>query len=74
MEIADRMFVMNRDWDPIYLRELITQDFCDFWDLWHTTFCNMELMKAAERVDRHAPVMEDICLDATTLCQAVKKF
>ena len=30
MDIADRVFVTNRDWDSHYLRELVTQDLYDF--------------------------------------------
>ena len=30
MELSDRVFVTNRDWDPQYLREIAMQDFYDF--------------------------------------------
>ena len=30
MELSDWLFVTNRDWDPHYLRELVTQDFYEF--------------------------------------------
>ena len=72
MELANRVFMANRDWDPMYLRELLAQDFYEFRDLWHSTVTDMELVRAAETPQRYSPVVEDISLDDSTLCQAVE--
>ena len=34
MDIADRVFVTNLDWDPQYLMECVMQDFYDFTEHW----------------------------------------
>ena len=30
MELSDRVFTANQDWDPTYLRYIFSQDFYDF--------------------------------------------
>ena len=74
MELADRLFIHNRDWDPSYLKELFTEDFYDFRDLWQNTVTDMELLSVTEAVDKYSPVVEDISMDDSTLCQAVEEI
>ena len=71
MELADRMFLTNRDWDPCYLRDLVSQDFYEFRELWQSNVCDGELVKAA---DKYYPEVEDISLDDDTLCNAVEEI
>ena len=74
MEMTDRVFISNRDWDPAYLSEIFTQDFYEFRDLWQTSVPDMELVRAVETVDKYSPVVEDISLDDSTLCKAVEEI
>ena len=75
MDIADRLFVTNRDWDPHYLRELVTQDFYDFTEHWNTSITDMELLAAEGPLSgKYLPVVEDISLDEDTLYEAVEQI
>ena len=62
------------DTDPCYLKELVSQDFYDFRELWQNSVTDMELITAAETVDRYCPIVEDISLDDSTLCKAVEEI
>ena len=73
MDIADRLFVTNLDWDPIYLRECVMQDFYDFSEHWQNSILDMELLEG-ERPSRYTPVVEDISLDDETLYEAVEQI
>ena len=75
MDIADRLFVTNCDWDPHYLRELVTQDFYDFTEHWNTSITDMELLVAEGPLSaKYLPVVEDISLDDDTLYEAVEQI
>ena len=77
MDLADRIFFTNRDWDPQYLREVVCQDFYEFKEHWQTSISDMELIEAAERgpsAMNYCPVVEDISLDDDTLCEAVEQI
>ena len=76
MDIPDRLFAMNRDWDPQYLRELVTQDFYEFKHLWLNSLLDMELLAATKGGSnaRYCPVMEDISLDGQTLYDNVEQI
>ena len=74
MDISDHYFVTNRDWDPSYLQEIVSQDFYDFKDLWQSNMCDRDLVQAAERIDRYMPVVEDISIDDNTLYDAVEQI
>ena len=74
MDISDRLFVTNCDWDPQYLRELVTQDFYDFKEHWQSSvMSDMELI-AAERQSPYCLVTEDISIDDDTLYEAVAQI
>ena len=45
MDILDRIFAMNRDWDPQYLRKIFSEDFYEFKDLWLNSVSDMELLE-----------------------------
>ena len=74
MELTDRIFSANRDWDPSYLRYIFSQDFYEFHDLWHSNVCDKELVKEAERTEHYSPVVEDISMDDDTLYEAVAQI
>ena len=72
MELSDRMFVMNHDWDPQYLRDIVSQDFYEFRDLWQSNISDCDLVREANDAERYSPIIEDISMDDDTLCQAVE--
>ena len=45
MDIFDRIFTLNRDWDPSSLQYIFSQDFYEFRDLWVSNVCDEELVK-----------------------------
>ena len=55
MDISDRIFTANRDWDPMYLRYIFSQDFYDFRDLWMSNVGDNELVKVAEKTECYSP-------------------
>ena len=72
MEVADAMYVRNRNWDPCYLRDLFQEEFYKFGDLWKSNVMDIELLEESDRVERYCPIKEDISLDDDTLCKAVE--
>ena len=78
MDVSDDLLLNNRDWDPSYLQLMFCDDFNDVTDLWKSNICDEDLITESVRVesqrDPYCPVTEDISLDDTTLCQAVKKI
>ena len=76
MELADCMFTANKDWDPMYLRYIFSQDFYEFHELWKSNICDKELVNIAEKSEneRYTPIVEDILLDDKTLCAAVDQI
>ena len=74
MDISDRLFFTNRDWDPCYLHTIVSEDFFEFKELWETNVCDKELVQVADKVDHYCPIVEDISLDDETLCRAVEQI
>ena len=77
MELLDRIFVTNHDWVPQYLREVVAQDFYDFRELWQSSICDKELVRATEMakaMKKYSPLVEDISLDDDTLYEAVQQI
>ena len=74
MDISDRLFVTNRDWDSQYLRELVTQDFYDFKEHWQSSVMSDKELIVAERQTPYCPVTEDISIDDATLYEAVAQI
>ena len=74
MELSDIVFVTNRDWDPQYLRQMVSQDFYEFRELWQNSVGDNELLEAAETFDKYTPIVEDILLDDSTLYEAVTQI
>ena len=72
MDIADRVFVTNLDWDPQYLMECVTQDFYDFTEHWQNCLSDKELID--REGPQYCPVVEDILLDDDTLYEAVEQI
>ena len=70
MDIADRVFVTNLDWDPQYLMECVTQDFYDFTEHWQNCLSDKELIDG----ERYCLLVEDISLDDDTLYEAVEQI
>ena len=46
MDLSDRIFMANHDWDPNYLKYIFTQDFYEFRELWQSNVCDTELLQA----------------------------
>ena len=75
MEVHDVSFYRNLDWDPSYLKDLFSQDFYDYPELWKSTnISDMDLVKEVETVEKYSPIVEDISLDDETLCTAVENI
>ena len=74
MDLPDRILTSNRDWDPNYLMDIMSEDFYDFGDLWGSTVNDRELVRDVEKLEKYCPVVEDISMDDETLCSAVEKI
>ena len=74
MDIADRVFATNRDWDPHQLREIVMQDFYDFMELWQSEISDMELVALEGPSGSYCPVVEDMSLDDEGLYEAVAQI
>ena len=77
MELSDRIFYTNHDWDPQYLRELVCQDFYEFQEHWQSSLGDKELIAESDRAmatEQYTPLMEDISLDDDTLYEAVSQI
>ena len=74
MDVPNELFYLNKDWDPSYLQDIFSQDFFDFGDMWSSNVTDSELVQECERVEKYCPIMEDISLDDSTLCQAVESI
>ena len=72
MEVSEKTFVENRDWDPNYLKILFDEEFYDFTDHWKSNVMDADLVRETEVVERYCPVVEDISLDDNVLYQAVE--
>ena len=72
MDILDGILVRNRDWDPSYLSELVSQDFYDFKDLWNysNSTGDTDVVKQVEWIEKYSPIVEDISLDDEVLSSA----
>ena len=65
----------NRDWDPCYLHEVVSQDFFEFEELWRSNIKDMDLVSELTKVeDKYCPITEDINLDDEVLCSAVEEI
>ena len=71
MELCNRIFTTNTDWDPTYLKYIFTQDFYEFHELWGNSVGDSELVKVAEAPERYNPIIEDILSDDEMLYDAV---
>ena len=60
MDVPNITFCRNRDWDPSYLQEVLSQDFYDYDELWSSNIGDMDLVKEVEKVERYSPIVEDI--------------
>ena len=45
MDTLDNVLLMNRDWDPTYLRDIFSEDFYEFKDLWSSYMNDMDLVE-----------------------------
>ena len=74
MELSDSNLLLNRHWDPSYLHDIMSQDFFDFSELWNQVTSDQDIVNYANEVDRYSPVVEEISMDDSTLCQAVESI
>ena len=73
MEISDSSLLINRDWDPSYLSQLVGDQFNDLWNCGRD-MNDKELVQNVERIEKYCPIVEDISLDDQVLCTAVEKI
>ena len=60
MEVVEENLWRNRDWDPVYLRQIFDSDFNDFTELWNASaVSDMELIQGYDRMEYYAPITED---------------
>ena len=64
-------FLVNRDWDPVYLSSIFDIDFEDYSDLWDNS---MDEFQMVEALDRYCPVVEDISIEDNVLYSAVEQI
>ena len=74
MEVSDSYLIENRDWDPSYIRMLFADDFNDYSDLWSSSIGDNQLVRHVECTERYSPIVQDISLDDSELCQAVERI
>ena len=74
MEVSDKTLWTNRDWNPVYLSNIFSQDFYEFNDLWTSSVRDSDLVSHVESVERYNPIVEDISMDDETLCSAVEEI
>ena len=74
MELSDRFFTANCDWDPAYLKYIFSQDFYEFRELWSSNVGDKELVKVAETSEHYSPEVEDISIDDEALYDAVTQI
>ena len=72
MDVPDSLLFRNRDWDPSYLAELVSQDFFDFSELWSTNYADSQLVSDVQQLEKYQRIVEDISLDDNVLCTAVE--
>ena len=72
MEVSDSLLCRNRDWDPSYLSQLLSDDFYEFSDLWSDS--NATDTELIQEVEKYCPIVEDISMDDETLCNEVEKI
>ena len=74
MEISDSVLLMNRDWDPDYLCDILSEDFFDLDEMWCSNITDSELVNEVNRVEKYSPITEDISLEDEVLCSAVERI
>ena len=74
MNVSDSDFLTNRDWDPCYLRELVSRDFFDFSEHWKSLVTDVDLNIEMDNFERYCPITEDISIDDEVLWTAVEKI
>ena len=74
MDVSDASLMVNRDWDPSYLRSILDADFYDFSNLWTNSVKDSELIEVADDVERYSPIVEDVSLEDNVLCEAVEQI
>ena len=74
MDISDSLLWKNRDWDPSYLLDIVSEDFYDFGDLWDSSICDSDLVSSVENMEKYCPIVEDISVDDEFLCEAVEEI
>ena len=74
MDLTDRVFCTNTDWDPAYLKYIFCQDFYEFCELWNNSVGDKEFVNAVETAEQspYKPIVEDISMDDDTLYTAVE--
>ena len=76
MDVSDNLLLRNRDWDPSYLKELVSEDFYDFSELWNINsgVQDKDLVTYCDNMEKYCPIVEDISLEDEVLCHEVEKI
>ena len=74
IKVSDITFMRNRDWDPLYFRELYSEDFYEFSQLCQSGVRDSKLVAEMEKFEPYCPVTEDISMDDQELCSAVEQI
>ena len=72
MEVSDSLLCRNRDWDPSYLSQLLSDDFYELSDLWSDS--NATDTELIQEVEKYCLIVEDISMDDETLRNEVEKI
>ena len=70
----DSNFLLNCDWDPVYLESLFSVEFDDYSDLWVSNMNDTEFLDVVQSIERYSPIVEDISMDDNELCMAVEQI
>ena len=75
MELSDKYIIMNHDWDPSYLCQIFDEEFYDFSNMWSSSnVSDGELLGVMDKMESYCPIIEDISMEDSVLCDAVEKI
>ena len=74
MDLSDKALLSNSDWDPTYLSSIFDMDFHDLSELWGYGMGDSELVDVVNKVEKYCPIVEDISIEHTVLCEVVERI
>ena len=67
-------FLLNSDWDPVYLASIFDSEFDECSCLWDNNTTDLELLEGVKLLEMYSPIVEDISLDDEVLCSALEQI